>query len=386
MVRLAIFADDLTGAADAGGGFAALGLATTLAFGDIRADDADILVRSTGSRGLPIAEAMAVNRELSASLPYEVLTYKKIDSMLRGHPCAELGAVLDGRDEIRALVAPALPAERRTTVGGYQRIGSSRTIDLSATFGCRPDLPARRIDLWTVQQGGGAVAEAIEMAGVGMLVADAVTDADLSAIALGAIASGIRVVAGSAGLARQLAVVLAGLRRRRTIEWIQGPVLVVAASRNPATAAQVNALAAAGIPVLRPSEAMLHGDDLEHAPVVDEVASALASGQRAVLTTVGMDASRQGGAFVARALGEIVLGVAERIGLGGLVLTGGDVAAAVIDRVGAQAITLGGEVLPAIPWGVLQSSIAPGCRVVTKAGSFGDPDALLACVTFLQTG
>ena len=40
VVRLAILADDLTGAADAGGGFAGLGLATTLVFGDRPAEEA----------------------------------------------------------------------------------------------------------------------------------------------------------------------------------------------------------------------------------------------------------------------------------------------------------------------------------------------------------
>ena len=83
-------------------------------------------------------------------------------------------------------------------------------------------------------------------------------------------------------------------------------------------------------------------------------------------------------------LAEIVAGVAERCLDRGLVLTGGDVAAGGDRRLGAEAIVLGGEVRPAIPWGVLQSPMIPGCRVVTKAGSFGDPEALLACVTFLQ--
>jgi uncharacterized protein YgbK (DUF1537 family) len=386
VVRLAILADDLTGAADAGGGFARAGLTTTLVFGGDPAHDAEVLVRSTGSRGLPVEEAVAVNREMAAGIPEHALTYKKIDSMLRGHPCAELGAVLDGRNEWRALVAPALPVQRRTTVGGYQRIGgSSRTVDLMATFGYRPDLPAKRIDLWTVQQGGDAVTRAIEMAGSGLLVADAVTDADLAAIAHGVLTSGIRVVAGTAGLALQLAVALSGNREAGPAPALRSvPVLVVAASRHPATAAQVDALAAAAVAVGRPSQALLDGDEPDHIPVVREMDGMLAAGRSVVLTTVGTEASRRGGAFVSAKLAEIVAGVAQRHEIGGLVLTGGDVAAAVLARLGAREIALGGEVRPAIPWGTVRSGLLPDIPVVTKAGSFGDPDALLDSLRFLR--
>ena len=386
MVRLAILADDLTGAADAGGAFARVGLSATLMFGVDPAHDAEVLVRSTGSRGMPVSEAVAINRQMAASIPEHALTYKKIDSMLRGHPCEELGAVLDGRDEWRALVAPALPVQRRTTVGGYQRIGgSSRTIDLMATFGCRPDLPVRRIDLWTVQQGGAAVARAIDAAGIGLLVADAATDGDLAAIARGVIASGIRVVAGAAGLAQQLAVELAGNRAAVQNPGSRpGPVLVVAASRHPATAAQVDALAASGVAVVRPSPALLHGDDQDYAPMTGAVGEALAGGRPVVLTTVGMEASRRGGAFVSATLAEIVAGVAERHAIGGLVLTGGDVAGTVLTRLGAREIVLGGEVQPAIPWGTLRSDLLPDIPVVTKAGSFGERAVLLECLAFLR--
>lgn len=385
MLRLAILADDLTGAADAGGGFAAQGLSTTLVFGGEPAADTEVVVRSTGSRGLPGDEAVAINRRLAAGIPAGVLTYKKIDSMLRGLPCDELGAVLDGRGESRALVAPALPAERRTTVGGYQRLGGSRrAVDLLATFGCRPDIKVTRIDLWTAQQGGEAVARAIDAAGTGILVADAMTDEDLAAIARGVIVSGIRVVAGAAGLARQLAVQLSGSRASGSVSCSPpGPVLVVAASRHHATAAQVDALAASGVMVIQPTEAALHGDDPDPGPLARALADPLGAGRPAVLTTAGREAARQGGEDLARLLAGVVVRLANRGLVGGLVLTGGDIAAAVIGALGPREIRLGGEVRPAIPWGVLRSDLLPDVPVVTKAGSFGDPMALMDCVHFL---
>jgi uncharacterized protein YgbK (DUF1537 family) len=66
-----------------------------------------------------------------------------------------------------------------------------------------------------------------------------------------------------------------------------------------------------------------------------------------------------------------------------MVLTGGDVAAAVCARLGARAIWLRGEVEPAIPWGSLDGGAMPGMPIVTKAGSFGRPGTLLACIRYL---
>jgi hypothetical protein len=37
---------------------------------------------------------------------------------------------------------------------------------------------------------------------------------------------------------------------------------------------------------------------------------------------------------------------------------------------------LGGEVVPAIPWGVLSGPSTPGLAIVTKSGGFGPDDAL----------
>jgi uncharacterized protein YgbK (DUF1537 family) len=66
-----------------------------------------------------------------------------------------------------------------------------------------------------------------------------------------------------------------------------------------------------------------------------------------------------------------------------MILTGGDVAGAVCARLDADAIWLGGEVLPAIPWGTLAGGIRPGLPIVTKAGSFGDELAMVESVAFL---
>ena len=67
-----------------------------------------------------------------------------------------------------------------------------------------------------------------------------------------------------------------------------------------------------------------------------------------------------------------------------LVLTGGDTAVGVARRLGAVGIQLEGEVEPGIPVGTLIGS-SP-YRVVTKAGSFGEPGTLVKIVETLTQG
>jgi uncharacterized protein YgbK (DUF1537 family) len=86
---------------------------------------------------------------------------------------------------------------------------------------------------------------------------------------------------------------------------------------------------------------------------------------------------------VVELLAAIVVDLAGRGAIRGLVLTGGDVAAGVLTGLGATEISLCGEVEPAIPWGVVRSPLLPGVPVVTKAGSFGTPDALLRALAHL---
>jgi uncharacterized protein YgbK (DUF1537 family) len=65
-------------------------------------------------------------------------------------------------------------------------------------------------------------------------------------------------------------------------------------------------------------------------------------------------------------------------------LTGGDVAAAVCRLLGVRSIWLRGEVMPAIPWATIAGDYANGLPIVTKAGSFGSPDAIWTGIEFLR--
>src|SRR5687767_15126123 len=122
MPQLAIVADDLTGAADTGACFASAGLGTVIRLSGTTIPIADVAVISTKSRDLDGSAAAATVRAAVIGLagaqdkskPRWI--YKKIDSALRGHPRVELLAAMEAIGATRALVAPAFPAEGRTTV------------------------------------------------------------------------------------------------------------------------------------------------------------------------------------------------------------------------------------------------------------------------------
>ena len=60
-----------------------------------------------------------------------------------------------------------------------------------------------------------------------------------------------------------------------------------------------------------------------------------------------------------------------------LFITGGDTATMVLSALGATAITLRGEIVRGVPWGVIEGGIMDQVPVVTKSGGFGAPDTLV---------
>ncbi len=220
------------------------------------------------------------------------------------------------------------------------------------------------------------------------MIADAETDADLATLAGAALACGLRLLCGSAGLARALADALPPLPAaplpQLPILRGAGPALVVAGSRHPRTARQVEFAMRQGVEAVRPSPAFLDGDDQAIAAASQAVAAHLAQGHNVILTTAGMGEAARGEKVVAAQLGRVVRALAVDGQLGGLVLTGGDIAAAACSALAASALWLRGEVRPGIAWGMLLDGALPGLPVVTKAGGFGDDDVLEVAVRHLH--
>jgi uncharacterized protein YgbK (DUF1537 family) len=100
------------------------------------------------------------------------------------------------------------------------------------------------------------------------------------------------------------------------------------------------------------------------------LAGTLRSGQPAILTTAGLPLSPLGDEVVAGRLAAVAGWLVEAGLVGGLVLTGGDTAAAVCRRLGTSLIELHGEPMPGIAAGALLDGPHAGLPVITKAGAF----------------
>jgi uncharacterized protein YgbK (DUF1537 family) len=388
---IAIIADDLTGAADAGVQLVRAGYRTAVLFGEseVLADDLDVVSFDTDSRTMPAGFAAKRVLEAAHAAREARMVFKKLDSTLRGNVAAELAAALGGTRRERAIVAPAFPAAGRTTVGGTQRVHGVPVDETEMAND--PHTPVRMAHVPSL------LADAFSSVGVlsvedlpdpeyvrraleesECVVADADRKEDLEAL-VRAVPDPARVLwAGSAGLALALGSVYpgpcpgeAGVPRARG-----RPVLVVVGSLSGVAREQVRRL------VREYGEMAIVVGGGETSAVQEAVGAAreaLAGGTCAVVHSPEERSSS--GESVLGSLAEVVACLSEEGLFEGLVLTGGATAVGVARRLGASGVRLEGEVESGVPVGAL---IGPQpYPVVTKAGGFGGPDTLVEAVEAL---
>jgi len=383
--RIAILADDLTGAADTAAGMLAAGrpwVTWRRSNGTLAWHDEDRIVAiDAGTRQASAADAGRSVRDLAALCRTAGFAhiYKKIDSTLRGHIGVEVKAALDGWDHRSlAIVAPAFPAMGRTMVDGRQRVNDV-PLDcppLSETL-TSASVPVTMASLADVRGGGlDRLFQARADAGSRAVVCDAVTEADLVAIAAAGATLEERVVwVGSGGLARRLFndAERTPPQLRISDATPPRPVLMVSGSLAGANGVQVSRVAANGaVPVIVPIEELSgRGSGLE---CIREIEHHLRTGADVVVTIGGQHTTTAADAMLVDRLGRMLHSCSSLIG--GVVATGGDTAAALLGHWGISGLRLVGEVEPGVPIG-----LGAGSRpliVALKAGSFGSDGTLEA--------
>jgi uncharacterized protein YgbK (DUF1537 family) len=428
MPRLAVIADDLTGANATGILFGKRGFRAISSLGGAQCElpgDPDVIVVTAESRAIPPTEAYRrVYQAAKDLLGLGVQHFdKRIDSTLRGNMGAEIDALLQALREqgtdAMAVVVAAFPGSGRSTVGGYHLVGG---VPLELTGVANdPTCPIRSsslpyllsaqsrnsvgvISLSTVLRGDQAVADALRVLysdGNRVIAVDCVADTDLETIAHGAAQCGLPVVSADPGpFGAALAAALFPSPRPTS-----GRVLAVAGSVTAQTREQLKVMQSS-IPcafVHVNAEALARGGNLaavEADRALESVTDAAPSTPVVCLHTVadaedvldiGALAAELGAApasvacSIADGLARIaVASLAEmersRVGVYG---TGGDIIAALCRACGAQGIELIDEVLPLATYGRLVGGQYSGLPLVTKGGLVGGPDATLACVDHL---
>jgi D-threonate/D-erythronate kinase len=386
-----IIADDLTGACDTGVAFARHGLRTRVAFTpDADFASAQVRVVTTEARALPEQDAVRVVEDAvhALGLGREHGIYKKIDSTLRGHPGAELAAVMRAAGTEQALVTPAFPGQGRMVCGGRVKVHG---VALEETaFGqevAQPDMLAlfgaagsvQSISLEAVRGGVQRLVGCMDRSTARVWVADAETEADLAMLAQASVQAGIRLLCGSAGLARALVKTLPSGGGNPVFQAQHGPVLVVCGSYHPIALRQVEQARNSGMRVVPVSSTgMRIARNNEHLFGTERQAETLILYPEDQGHIAGKEAE------IGEELARLASGVLSHARAGGLVLTGGETAARVCQALDCAAIDLGGEVQPGIAWGWLASGPYAGLPVVTKAGGFGDENTLVDVVQYLR--
>ena len=418
VIEWAVIADDLTGCLDSAAPFVREGRpvravlppgwdprnAKSLAQSSAIAIDCES--RTLDSVDAGSAAASAAGKALSLGARR---IYKKIDSAMRGPWDAEVKSI-QPRVGL-AIICPAVPTAGRTTRGGIQHINGTAAPggDLVRRLGPA----ARRLALDRVRQGAASIRDALdkyEAEGASYVVIDALEEGDLRIAAAAALPrSGTAMFAGAAGFAHALAEHEAPGSPPRVP--VSGIPLMISASFNPATIAQLAALEEFdGAAILAvPQRALIaaaesgdadpgpaaeeqiervRGRALPHyrgaegaGPGLDEwverVNAVFASGRSPVLCVEQNGTPEREDPRLAAGLGRIGACAARQLRPASLVICGGATAFATIRPLTPVWMEIEGFALLNTPAVRLAGGPADGLSVITKSGGFGGPDTLV---------
>jgi uncharacterized protein YgbK (DUF1537 family) len=404
--NIVIVADDLSGATDCGVAFigarqnvlVALDEFTLPLNGGVFGIDLDTRRMTAAAAG------QCVSSFMSREMPANTLFFKKIDSTLRGHIAVELATMLAAKIGTKRPVcvfAAAYPEMGRTIRDGRCSLhgqaleeseiwrnermgGSANSVEIFHKAGLR----AVVVSLEDVR--GGGLAKLFCELGMShdVIACDAELDSDLDLIA--STASEVSdflgfhtIWVGSGGLAHALGRLLEqGKRSTVTVDAVSrrtGGLLFVVGSLSAVSRQQVDLLIA-NCPVrcIEVSADQLFGDT---SSVASELKRMIEDRQDvAVVIAADADADLRQGSLLSQALARLVAPYGASIG--GLVVTGGETARAVLGAFNVKCLRLIKEVEAGVPLAV--SHDLQRLPVITKAGAFGTKATFLNCYAALN--
>jgi len=417
---LGVIADDFTGACDVGVQFRKCGLETAVLTCIERLDafkgNFDLIVIDTESRNLApeiaydkVREAVKALKAIDARL-----VYKKIDSTLRGNLGAELDAIIDELKVKAIIVAPAFPAQNRTTINGHLLIKNVplertefardplnpvKTSHIATLIGHQTQRRIGHIDLSKVRSTVESLKEEIQrLTGEGneIIVADAETPDDLAKVVKASVDPNL-LPCGSAGLAEEVSRLL-------TSRLQESKLLVISGSVNNVTLNQIATVEKGlDVKVLEPDlSGVLISEqkwDAEVKNLVGKVEEAVVDGRDVIIRLAKSKSSVLEVQRLGKELGMDNLQVAERLlsilseafkriiqnyNFSGLIIIGGDTSIKIMKAMNVDGIRIEKEVLPGIPMSRILGGKFEGLRVVTKAGGFGDDYTLAKIMKHLK--
>ncbi len=404
-MRLGCIADDLTGATDVALMLQNAGMRTIQTIGvpaGIAPEDADAVVVALKSRTIAPTEAVAqslaalewLRRHGARQILFKYCS--TFDSTDAGNIGPVADALLDATGAAFTVACPAFPTNKRTVYLGHLFVGEQllsdspmkdhpltpmRDANLARVLGRQTKRKVGLVPLPTVRQGAAAMREAfvkLKETGHAYAIVDAVADEDL--LALGAACAQLPLLTGGSGIAMGLPANF-GVHRGgdAALPAVGGRAAVLSGS----CSAQSNAQVAHWLQ----AHPGFRIDPLQLADGADLAAGALAwakpllaAGPVLVYASAAPDAVRKAqarlgaqraGELVEQCLARIAKGLAEQ-GVRRLVVAGGETSGAVVKALGVQALRIGPQIDPGVPWTVTTGE--PRIALALKSGNFGTSD------------
>lgn len=146
--QFVVIADDITGAAEIAGIGLRFGLRVSLIIYNeeeniLPCNDAELIVYATNTRSMPEEKAVEVTKQLAGLIKgaNQKLSFKKIDSVLRGHIAREVNVLMEEFGYKTAMLLPQNPSKHRII---QKKIYFIDTLSINQTrFAIDPEFPAK---------------------------------------------------------------------------------------------------------------------------------------------------------------------------------------------------------------------------------------------------
>lgn len=387
-MKIAVMADDFTGANDIGARLREHGLSVVSTF-ECGEFPVDVTIVDTETRNAPEKEAYEKARDVFINMKNNGFDYfyKKIDSTLRGNIKAEFAAILENIDEDEKIyVIPAFPEARRLIINGTLFV---KGIPLhESEFSRDPVHPMTEssVDIIT---GGEIITlkdikedidKAIEMAKSRIVVFETSKEEDLKKIAKALVkAKKDRYIAGAAGIMRYLPE-----------EWgiCKNKILILSGSCNGNNIEQLNGFI----------EKISDNFEIYDLDVtkLDEFPEIKESGKDIIVRTIreknemcaaeeyffNLGFDRRGMAkHISEKTAKFTNEIIKKYDIRKIIVTGGETSAELLKTMDIMAMNLASEIQIGVP---LMNSLDMKYALITKPGGFGDKNIFFRCYEKLK--
>jgi len=418
--KLLIVADDFTGANDTGVQFGRRQLRTMVITNKQNIakslKECDVLVVDTESR--------FDDKETAYRKTYEIgkigkaknvrYYYKKLDSTFRGNIGAEISGMMDSVEINHTIIVPAYPSYGRITKNGNVYVKGKLLTEtefaddpktpvkesyIPKIISCQTDKKTEVIPYDDVLSGKQNLVQKLHQHiknGIQLIVIDAQEEEDLDLIASAVATIKEEVLfAGSTGLAGYLSKYLDLKKEKKSNIVIAGSVseetrkqIEYTAERMAVTLIDVETEKLFSrekyqekkriIKIVK--ESSCKGEDvvIRSAPSKAIVAKSFEQGEKLGLKRDEVSDR------IASFLGEIARYIIQEIKINGILLTGGNTAIKAVESLNITGAILQDEILPGIPYGYFIEEQYRNIIVVSKAGGFGNDDAIFQVINFLK--